>query len=549
MNRLIYDLRFSVLTAWLALLHGLVLGIAIGHEGNDFDTTSETARDFGRFEKWSRIEFVFAGPAAVGLDEPNPFAISLDVVFTGPNEKSYRVPGFYDGDGHGGLNGNVWKVRFSADQSGPWRFKTRSGNSELNGQAGQFTVTEVNDGARGFWKWGRLEYKGTPENGIRYLKLRDGPYWLKAGCDDPENFLGSYGNFDTLSKRKAAIDYLAQRGVNSFYIMTHNLGGDDNDVWPWLGDTAPVAKLHGGSDARFDVRKLEQWRELFEHMQSQGVVPYLVLEDDSAWKEYNHARYYREMIARFGYLPALLFNLGEEHNENYSLSRALALMALLDEIDPYDHPRGIHNVNRVTDEYVDAPQLHFTAIQTGSPTTRRSREEGLKHNQMAIDWIERCRARGRRVLMVGFDEGRPEEERSAWWSAYLGGGVWEAHILPPYDRPHSSWEPVWTELGGTRAFMESLPFWQMQPHNDLIKSGQAFCLADPGNAYALYLPAGGTVTIRLRPDASYEYAWWNPINGRNGDFQDIGKVAGGDREFTTPSLSEWALRVIRLGNQ
>ena len=71
------------------------------------------------------------------------------------------------------------------------------------------------------------EAVGTPANGIRYLQFRDGPYWLKAGCDDPENFLGSFTSFDTPDERRAAVDYLATHGVNSMYVMTDNLGGDD----------------------------------------------------------------------------------------------------------------------------------------------------------------------------------------------------------------------------------------------------------------------------------------------------------------------------------
>ena len=83
---------------------------------------------------------------------------------------------------------------------------------------------------KGFWKLGRLEAVGTAANRIRYLKFRDGPYWLKAGCDDPENFLGRYRHYNSLEKRKRAIDYLASRGINSLYIMTHNLEGDDKDA-------------------------------------------------------------------------------------------------------------------------------------------------------------------------------------------------------------------------------------------------------------------------------------------------------------------------------
>ena len=499
----------------------------------------------GPFAKWAPVEIIFAGPRSRGQGEPNPFSISLDVIFTAPSGTQYSVPGFYDGDGRGGLDGNVWKIRFSADETGHWKYVSRSGDRQLDGQSGKFVVTEPQEDAPAFYRWGRLEYTGTAENKVRYLKFRDGPYWLKAGCDDPENFLGGYENYDTTAKRMAAVDYLAARGINSLYIMTHNVGGDDRDVWPWLGDTSRKAMANGGPSARFDVSKLARWRELLEYMQTRGVVPYLVLEDDSAWKGYDHARYYREMIARFGDLPALLFNFNEEHNENYKLAEALEFMRMLEQIDPYDHPRGIHNVNSPNDQYIDAQQVDFTSIQTGAAGQLSGLDKALEHHKTTLDWIERCRQRGRRILVVNFDEGRPEEDRRAWWSAYLAGGVWEAHVNQPYDRPMSAWEPVWTQLGGARAFMESLPFWEMDSHDEVVESGTAFSLAKPGEVYALYLPTGGSVTVSLPASHNFEVAWWNPANGRDGSFQNHVQVNGGLQRLTPPADGDWALRILR----
>jgi len=530
-------------------------GVPKGPSSNDIPHFIEASIDdpdplvgnVGDFAKWAPIEIVFEGPLSKGRGDPNPFAVSLDVIFTAPSGTKYTVPGFYDGDGQGGLDGNIWKVRFSADETGRWNYITRSDESKLNGLSGKYIITGELKDARGFYRWGRLEYTGTAENGIRYLKFRDGPYWLKAGCDDPENFLGNYENYNTTDKRKAAIDYLADRGINSFYIMTHNVRGDDKDVWPWLGRSQALAMANSGDNARFDIAKLVQWRELFEYMQIRGVVPYLVLEDDSAWDRYDHERYYREMVARFGDLPALLFNFNEEHNENYKLAEALEFMRLLEKIDPYDHPRGIHNVNTPNDQYVDAPQVDFTSIQTGAAGKLSGLDKALEHHKTTLDWIERCRRRGRRILVVNFDEGRPEEDRHAWWSAYLAGGVWEAHVLKPYDRPMSAWEPVWTRLGGARAFMESLPFWEMESHDEVVKEGKAFCLAKPGEVYALYLPLGGSITVSLPKDGMFEVEWWNPANGRDGSFQNRSRVKGGSRRLTPPDDGDWALR-IRIMN-
>jgi hypothetical protein len=133
------------------------------------------SRDHGQFAKWSKIELAFTGPGSQGRGEPNPFAVRLDADFTSPSGKQYHVPGFYDGDDKGALDGNVWKVRFSADELGQWTFKTSSDHKLLDGKTGRLTVTRTRENAAGFWQWGRLESISTAENKLRYLKFRDGP--------------------------------------------------------------------------------------------------------------------------------------------------------------------------------------------------------------------------------------------------------------------------------------------------------------------------------------------------------------------------------------
>ena len=531
--------RFPVLAGLAGLLlWGAECAVAAG--------TATTVEAMSSYAKWSPIELIFHGPRMKARGNSNPFDIHFDVIFRGPDGRTVTVPGFYDGNGTGGENGNVWKVRFSADKVGRWTYKTRSDHQQLDGSRGAFMVVSIDPDARGFWKWGRLTAVGTAENGIRYLKFQDGPYWLKAGCDDPENFLGRYRHFNTPAKRKTAVEYLSQRGINSLYLLTHNIDGDDNDVWPWLGKTPSEAKKFARrGNVRFHIGKLHQWRKLFEYMTAKGVVPYLILEDDSAFRHYDHIRYYREMIARFGDLPALLFNIGEESNENYSLAEGLKLAAQFRHIDPYRHPLGIHNVNHPRNAYVESLFIDFTSIQTGHPGTRTGLRFALEHNALALRWIQHCRNRKTRVLMIGFDEGRPEEDRRAWWAAYLGGGVWEAHIRKPYDQPLKTRDNVWSQLGGARAFLESLPFWQMQPRNDLVVEGQAFCLASPPEVYALYLPHGGPITVRLASGTRYHVEWWNPAQGKEGRFRNRTLIAGGMCRLTPPEKGDWAVRLLK----
>jgi len=65
--------------------------------------------------------------------------------------KKSHVPGFYDGDGKGGLDGVSGKYIFRPT-SRAWSFKTVSNSHLLDGKAGRFTVVEVSAEPKGFWK-------------------------------------------------------------------------------------------------------------------------------------------------------------------------------------------------------------------------------------------------------------------------------------------------------------------------------------------------------------------------------------------------------------
>ena len=78
----------------------------------------------GELKVWHAISVDFRGPVASETDdEPNPFLDHrLQVRFTGPSGRTYDVPGFFAGDGEGG-DGNVWRVRFSPDRHGTWKYQ------------------------------------------------------------------------------------------------------------------------------------------------------------------------------------------------------------------------------------------------------------------------------------------------------------------------------------------------------------------------------------------------------------------------------------------
>ena len=124
---------------------------------------------------------------------------SLRVTFTSPLGETSEVDGFWDG-------GRTWRVRFSPDQPGRWKFKTTctdATNAGLNAVSGEF-ICAAAIGETRFHKHGQvrvardrrhLEHMdGTPFfwladtvwNGARVAELKDWGYY--AGVRASQRF-------------------------------------------------------------------------------------------------------------------------------------------------------------------------------------------------------------------------------------------------------------------------------------------------------------------------------------------------------------------------
>ena len=498
--------------------------------------TENDLNDLGRFIKWDTLEIPLYGPhTAVPDEQNNPFQIAVDVTFTGPEGQRFVVPAFFDGDGIGGEVGNVWKVRFSPDATGPWRFSSSSSHPLLGGYAGSFNVVAPDDcipyepgGLPDFACAGRLQH----ERDSHYLKFIDGPYWLKGGLDDPENFIGSaFGDWDA---KRAAVDYLAERGVNSIYVITNNVNGDRKDTWPWAGETQNEARQQ--SD-RFDIARLAAWDTFFTYVQEKGVVLHIVLDDDSAWHGYDHFLYYREMVARFGHHPGLIWNIGEEANENYWDSEQIRLGELMRDIDPYDHPITVHR--KRTWPFLGNVAFDLTSLQLGDGASDFARVELPNSNRIVQTHRARSVELGHPIpIMVDETPGmhRVDEElqfklrAQILYPIYLGGGNFELHYQDAYVRGGSltieDMAPMLDDMLRARQFLESLPFHEMAPCNALLAPLEdAYCLGKTGDFYAIYLSRGGDLTLDLPASAGQmQVQWFNP---RTGDWSETETVNAG----------------------
>jgi len=587
---------FCTISAMTLLSHGTTRGVSAPA---DYAIT-------GSGQKWQAVSITFRGPSADSADNaPNAFLdYRLQVNFTAPGGKQYNVPGFFDGDGNGGRAGDVWRVRFSPDQIGTWRFrasfrkgpqiavnlKANAGTATgFDGRKGKFVVTPQDENAPGFLKWGRLEYAG----GF-YLKFRDGGYWLKGGTDEPEDFLAYAGFANTPraphryanheqdwqpgdpdwenGKGRAiigALNYLSSQQMNNLYFMPMNIGGDGKNVWPYLG---PID--HRGNptndNLHFDLLKLRQWGIVLDHAQRRSIFLHFVLNeaeqanknelDDSALGV-ERKLYYRELIARFGHHLALQWNLCEEYNLNLKLGPELIKQyaEYIHAVDPYDHPITVHHAGKLPQAW--SPFLGYRLF----PVTSFQWE----HTDIVESWRKASKDAGF-PQVIGMDEFFPDtasvtnadrHRREYTWPTYLSGGQLE-YILAELIRTDDfrKYEPIWKYTWNARKFLEeNLPFWEMEPMDHLLTgeaeyqgknnhvTGQVF--AKPGEHYAVYLPVGErTGTLDLSGTrGSFVQRWYNP---RTGEFSPTTRTIEGGRPVALGSppgqpAEDWAVLVSR----
>lgn len=554
----------------------------------------------GELRLWHRVTVTFDGPHSSEDATPNPFRdFRLNVTFShAASGKHYTVPGYFAADGNAAATsakaGNKWRVHFTPDEQGEWRFSTsfRVGedvaiDTRLNagqpaafdGASGTFRIGPTDKSGADFRAKGILRYVG--KHHLRFAG--SGEYYLKGGADSPENFLayeefddtydadagsGSYAEVGTFihkyephirdwrpgdptwkgGKGKGiigALNYLASKGMNSVYFLTYNLdGGDGRDTWMW---TSPEVR------DRYDCSKLDQWEVVFSHMDRLGLVLHVVTQETE-----NDARlggssglnpirrlYYRELAARFSHHLALIWNLGEENNTPEADRKAIA--RYLRHHDAYQHPITVHTHNNrgltTYDELFGDPFFEATSIQGRM----------ANYNLEAIELRRRSAAAGRPwaifhdeqppashgVLPDADDPEHREVRIEGLWGNLMGGGSgvewYFGAAFPHMDINCEDWrsrDRLWDQTRhALEFFRRHLPFWEMEPDNGrVINAPGSRALAWGDEIIAGFLATGGKAMVRLAK-GEYSVQWYNPRTGGELQNGSAGTIQGPGYQF------------------
>ncbi len=479
--------------------------------------------------------------------------------------------------------------------------------------SGTFDVTPRDPDAPGYLKYGFLGYAGG-----HYLKFVDGPYWLRGGTDEPENLLAYEGFANTPPKHKydehasdwrdgdpdwgdatavcgrgraiiGMVNYLASQDVNSMYFLLMNVGGDGKDVWPWAGKIDGRASPENGN-LHFDTLKLRQWNTVFTHAQRKGVMLHMVLNEaeEANKRELDDGElgperklYYREMIARFAHHPAVEWNLCEEYNLNldFGPERMGEFANYLRAVDPYDHPIAAHTAGDPVEElrfmYAD-PRYDMVSVQLNQRpihevTEAIWRETAKAGRPLPVSLDEFTLDRGQQASHIPVDDAEGHR-REKLWPTYFSGGQIEFILegllkVDTFRTPER--EKLWGYMAIARHFMEEhLPFWEMQPSDDLVTGAGTIPLpigkgktqllgpqvfTKPGEIYAVYLPtakpSGSLDLTALAGRATLR--WFNP---RTGEFVgEPREVAGGALvpigDAPADADQDWVVLVKRIGGK
>jgi hypothetical protein len=496
--------------------------------------------------------------ANVGIENPyNPADIDVYALFTSPGGTTIRINGFYD-DFRGTA---TWKVRFSPETVGTWRYQAYVRDAGGTSQTASASLTVSSSDHHG---WIRQSNKNP-----HYFEYADGAPYFGVGVYSP------WGNND------ARFENLAAHNANLFAIWDIGYGGFVNDkgiIEEQLG-RYNQEKL-GMMDSLIvilETRNIEMMYAIWPHDLFSASVwtarwdinPYHeivsavnVYGDSLAW-EYEKMKY-RYMIARFSSSRSMgiweLINemdgtdgwaKGHQQDAYDWVEKSVKWFAAN---DPYHHPvtasfsGGFTQYREPLYERTDIPNIHMYPAQGWE---KKYPDDVMRSEMYDYAWAaRRFFERFNKPAIFGeaganlayFNPKSPEYHESyhnAIWAS-LSNGLsctpvwWEYSFLNAQD---------WEQLGYLAHFVSDIDF-TGHPYTlaDIAAEGaDVFGLAAGTDAFGWvrsYTKAdiGGTpITLNGMANGAFDVIWFDPWGGTVVGTDHV-TISGGQMKAVAPAL-------------
>jgi hypothetical protein len=532
----------------------LVLALVISQNRNTYSDQSIQATS-------QYVTLKFNGPHTLEQQKLNPFTDYRLVVTFKHGSHTMVVRGFYAADGDaansGADQGNVWCCRFCPDQLGEWTYEARlsrgswiaidedvnSGETlPIENNTGGFIASTKETQSNALELHGRIKARG------QYFYHADGTLWLKAGANSPENLL-AYVDFDDTYRINTktrdgeasaesplhkfephrddwregdptwrggqgksiigALNYLASTGMNSIYFLTMNIGGDGNDVWPYVKPDDVT---------RFDCSKLDQWEVVFAHAQRLGLALHVITQEtenetklDGGDTGQHRKLYYRELIARFAHHRGIIWDLGEESgpapwkkHPGISNEQQRAMADYIASHDPYANTVLIHtHASRNDQEHILTPLLGHQAIeglslQVNDPNRVHAdvlhwRKKSMEANRPWLVSMDEIGPADYGAPPDAVDANQDKMRGDVLWGSLMAGAAgvewYFGYKLAHNDLAAEDWRSraeLWKQTSIAHRFMIDNKIDTFLPSDDLIRDGKGFCISKAGEAYIVY---------------------------------------------------------------
>jgi len=458
----------------------------------------------------------------------NPFnfsEIELRATITAPSGQEFSCFGFYDGNGTGGQDGDIWKLRFMPDEAGAWNYtySWHGTGTKPTGGSGAFSVVD-NDTYPGPLRIGSdrawfFETDRGQQFDFRGYSLH---HWL---------WNASRGGWDPMSSKKSQL-------VNAINTSVKNKGynvlmldgacdpkGFENALESWWDED------HANWKRRYDISTWKAYEYVFNHCKENKIyiLPFcgmihrvafgnkgLSIEDIKALGRYYVARF-GAYYNLFGYSPTF------EWRYIWSSSQVNQIMQAVEQRNPSNILLTAHDSSEsAVDGWMDFSmrQRHSNDIFRGnirmynqSPPRGEVTPpfdelpiigsediwEGAKIGSNPNDW----------------PQNRTETRRASW-------GIMLAGVMPLYNE----WYMHATNRGNRDGEQDVIRMFDFiysetdyrsyQMLNSLVvRNDRQICSGNPDKEYLVYDDNGGDITINLTSVPSsieFNLLWFNPIN-------------------------------------
>ncbi len=477
-------------------------------------------------------------------DAQNPF---LDVAVEGQfgkagSSQQLKVSGFCDS-----TDGSVFRIRFMPSATGDYTYSLvyRQGSFEKT-HAGAFRAT---DGHRRGpirvdpqYPW-HFVWEGTGEH---YYFNGTTAFWL-VGWRDDRNIDYSIERLHSLKINRMRV--LISGAANIYWgepVMTAE--NFSLILRPWMARD-PESFDHPEIDfTHFNVPYWQKWERMLRFARDRDMIISAILDisthkaQPAAGSE-DERRYIRYAIARLGAFSNYTYDLGDDLDSFRDEKWAHETGTLIESWDPYHHLASSHPVHREHQDRASA-WMGFTSIQDW---TREQHTLMLEERQIQM--------KTGRIIPQTNEEYGYEDHYPQWAPPPPGDSAevlrqmaWQIAMAGAYGTAGESSRRgtnIWPDTGGGWIngrgddtmvmlkgyehmvdFFTSFEWWKTEPHDELVDNG-AYCLAKPGEIYAVYLPmrpacgsgedfdsqkACGNVSLKLEP-GTYDAKWFSAVTG------------------------------------